>query len=295
MIRLISYALLPLIWLLLLASLACVLGYGLLQLAGDVLPLAKTITKTTQILLLLGIFPLKKWLQLSWSDLGFAPSGVFFKQLGQGLVLSFLTLLPVLLTLIMLDVHVWDDSRVWTVGKLTQKMGLVLLLSLLIGISEETLYRGLLLTSLQRKIGGMAAIILGSLYFAALHFLKTKATIGYADMHIGSGFQLMAKAFGNWLNPEISGAFIALFVVGFFLALLRSRAPRSLGLCIGCHAGWVWQIMLSKSLFNVNPQADYLYLVNTYYDGVVGPLVSVWLVIALAVGWWIERARLASR
>lgn len=275
-------ALFPLAWLLLLAACASVLGFGLLQLFGDVLPMHKTISKLTLILLLLGVFPLRKILRLSWSDLGFAPPALFFKQMGQGLLLALLTLLPVLLTLYALDVHVWDESRHWSAGKIAGRIGLGLFLSLLIGVGEELLFRGLLLSSLRRKLPVLAAIAISSLYYAALHFLKSKTQVPYEEQTIGSGFALMAEAFANWLNPRIVSALIALFVVGAFLAVLRTYVPQSLGLCIGCHAGWVWQIKLSKDLCNVNPQSDFLYLVSSY-DGVVGPLVSVWLSIALVL------------
>jgi len=273
------YALLPLLLLVGLVLCASLLGYGLLQLTGDLFPLDKTISKITQLLLVLSIFPLKKYLHLSWRDLGFAPRPQFFKQLGLGLLLAVVTLLPVLLALYALHVHVFDDTRTWTTAKFAEKIGLGLLLALLIALFEEIVFRGLLLTSLRQKMTAFAAITLTSLYYAALHFLKNKTPVAYADLTLSSGFKLAAEAFGNWLNPEILSALLALFVVGVFLALLRSRIPHSLGLCIGCHCGWVWQIKVSKDLFNVNPQADYLYLVSNY-DGVVGPLVTVWLGLA---------------
>lgn len=287
------YALLPLALLVTLAACASLLGYGLLQLTGDILPLAKIISKTTLVLLILSIFPLKKFLRLGWADLGFAPRPVFFKQMGRGLLLALATLLPVLLTLYALDVHVFDDSRHWTVGKIATKIGLALFFALLIAFGEETLFRGLLLTGLRRKVSAIAAVALSSLYYAALHFLKSKTPIPYSELSIGSGFQLLAEAFGNWLNPEIVSALTALFVVGVFLAILRNRMPQSLGLCIGCHAGWVWQIKVSKDLFNLNPQADYLYLVSSY-DGVIGPLVSIWLALAM-LGFYLLRQSTVRR
>lgn len=275
-------ALLPLGWLLLLAACASLLGFGLLQLFGDVLPLHKTVSKLTLILLLLSVFPLRKRLRLSWSDLGFAPPALFFRQMGEGLLLALVTLLPVLLVLYGLDVHVWDDGRNWSPGKLAGRIGLGLLLALLIAVGEELLFRGLLLGGLRRKLPVLAAIGVSAFYYAALHFLKSKTEIPHAEQTLGSGFMLMAEAFGNWLNPEILSALIALFVVGVFLAVIRTYVPNSLGLCMGCHAGWVWQIKVSKDLCNVNPEADYLFLVSSY-DGVVGPLVSIWLVLAMAL------------
>lgn len=278
----------PLGLLLSLAAAASVLGVGLLQLAGDILPLSKVVSKLTLILLLISIFPLRKWLRFSWRDLGFAESALFFRQIGQGLLLGLLTLMPVLATLYWLDVHFWDHGRVWTWSKILEKTSVALLLALLIAVGEELLFRGLLLSTFRRKLSTALAIGLSAIYYAALHFLKSTTRIPHAEQTLGSGFQLMAEAFANWLNPEIFSALLALFVVGVFLAILRSRLPQSLGLCIGCHAGWVWQIKVSKDFFNVNPHADYLYLVSNY-DGVVGPLVSVWLTAAILLGLKISR------
>ncbi|MBS4050581.1 MAG: CPBP family intramembrane metalloprotease [Methylomonas sp.] len=264
-----------------LSAVASLLGFGLLRLAGDVLPLHKVISKLTLILLLLSIFPLRNMLRLSWAELGFTPAPRFFKQMGQGLLFAVLTLAPVLLLLYALDVHVWDSSRVWTPGKVLEKTALSLFLALLIGVGEEMLFRGLLLSALRRRLPLLAAMGVSAFYYAALHFLKSKTQIPHAEQTLGSGFRLMAEAFVNWLDPRYLTALLALFVVGVFLAVLRTRVPQSLGLCIGCHAGWVWQIKISKDLCNVNLQSDYLYLVNTAYDGVVGPLVGVWLTIAV--------------
>lgn len=287
-------ALVPLLVLMGLAALASLLGFGLLQLTGDILPLAKVISKLTLIMLLLGMFPLRKILQLSWQDLGFAEPRVFLRQMGFGVLLGVVTLLPVLLTLYWLDVHVWDQGHAWTLGKLMRKAGLALFFALLIALGEEIVFRGLLLSVLRRQLPWLTAIAVSSFYYAALHFLKTKTSIPYEQQTLGSGFKLMAEAFANWLNPSIISALIALFVVGVFLALLRSRVPQSLGLCIGCHAGWVWQIKLSKDLCDVNPVSDYLFLVSSY-DGVIGPLVSIWLTMAIA-GWlWFAHARANNR
>jgi uncharacterized protein len=274
--------LMPLAWLLLTAGCASVLGYGLLQVAGDVFPLHKTVSKLTLILLLVGVFPLRKALRLNWHDFGFAPASIFFRQMGSGLLLGLATLLPVLVVLYGFDVQIWDSSRAWTPAKVAEKAAVALFFALLIAVGEELLFRGLLLSSLRRRLPLLAAIGCSSFYYAALHFLKTKTEIPYQRQTLASGFELMLEAFSNWLNPAILSALLALFVVGVFLAVLRTRVPESLGLCIGCHAGWVWEIKLSKDLFNVNPQSDYLYLVSTY-DGVVGPLVSVWLGLVVAV------------
>ncbi len=278
--RMLGYALAPLLLLVVLAALASLFSYGLLLVLGDVLPIAKLISKVTLVLLLISVWPLKRYWQLSWRDLGFAPLRRFLRQLQQGLLLALLTLSPVLLALYCLDVQVWDTTHNWSPTKIAGKVALALCLSLLIGVGEELLFRGVLLSGLRRQMPLVAAIVLSAWYYALLHFLKSSSQIPYAELTLFTGWQLMLEAFANWLNPAILSALTALFVVGLFLAVIRSRVRHSLGLCIGCHAGWVWQIKICKDLFNVNQQSDYLYLVSSY-DGVIGPLVSVWLLLAM--------------
>ena len=287
-------ALLPLLVLLALAILACLLSTGLLLTAGPLLPLPKLISKVTLLLLLLSVFPLKRWLGLSFTDLGFAKAAFFFRQLAVGLLLSLVSLLPVLLMLYGLGVQEWDDGRNWTMASLTEKLAISLLLALLIAVGEELLFRGLLLSSLRRHLPLGIAIALSAAYYAALHFLQSAAPIGADTLAWHSGFPLLVQAFGNWLNPNIATAFVGLWVVGLFLATLRSRIAVSLRLCIGCHTGWVWQIKSCKELLNLNPHSDWLWLVSSY-DGVVGPLVSVWLGLAVVAMLRVQLPRPASQ
>jgi uncharacterized protein len=120
-----------------------------------------------------------------------------------------------------------------------------------------------------------------------LHFLDNKTSIPSQELNLFSGFYLLGAAFVNLLNPEILSAFLALFMVGVFLGILRSQVNASLGVCIGCHACWVWLIKLSKALFDSNPNSDYLFLINGH-EGVIGPLVTVWLGLAIA-GYFIHQ------
>ena len=69
-----AYALMPLFLLVLLVSLACVFGYGLLLATGDIVALDKLISKSTQFFLILCIFPLKKHLKFSWTEFRFCAS-----------------------------------------------------------------------------------------------------------------------------------------------------------------------------------------------------------------------------
>lgn len=251
------------------------------MIVGDVLSIRKLVSKAAQIFLLLSIFPLRHYLRLSWADIGFSGKTVFFKQVKKGMLLGLVTLMPVMIVLYWLDISVIDQTREYTVSAVLTRVSLALLLATLISVGEEPIFSGILLAGLRKKMAVGSAVLLSASYYSAFHFVKTKTDIPYEQLNLGSGFQLMAEAFSNVLNPEIFSAFIALLVVGVFLATIRTQVASSIGICIGCHAAWVWQIKLGKDYFNTNVDSEYYYLVSSYYDGVVGYLVAGWLSFVL--------------
>ena len=274
------YTIVPLLVLLTAISLACIVGYFVVQGIGEFVPFRKIISKSTQLFLVLSIFPAMAYLKINKEALGFASRPVFLKQLLQGFGLGFLTLAPVFIALYVLKINVMDETHIWSAGWVARNMAISLLLALIISLIEEPLFRGILLAGLNKKMPVLAAILISSTYYAALHFLSTKTDIPVQELNLFSGFKLLGEAFGNLLNPNILSAFFALLMVGIFLGILRTHIKSSLGLCIGCHTCWVWQIKMSKQLFNTDYSSDFLYLVSSY-DGVIGPLVTGWLMLAL--------------
>jgi len=281
MMRYFFYTVVPFLVLLAATSLACTVGYFIVLGIGDAIPFRQILTRSTQLFLVLSIFPAMAYLKINKEELGFAPGLVFLKQLLQGFGLGFMTLMPVFIILSVFEINVIDETQIWTVGMLAKTMANNLLLALLISLIEEPLFRGLLLVSLNRKLSIIAAILISSTYYAGLHFLSIKTDIPVQEINLFSGFKLLGEAFGNLLNPDNLSAFFALLMVGIFLGVLRTQVKVSLGLCIGCHTCWVWQIKMSKKLFNTDFSSEYLYLVSSY-DGIIGPLVTGWLMLAIA-------------
>ncbi|WP_371744918.1 type II CAAX prenyl endopeptidase Rce1 family protein [Methylobacter sp. S3L5C] len=279
--RYLFYTMVPFLVLLAATTLSCTVGYFMVLGIGDAIPFRQILTRSTQLFLVLSIFPAMAYLKITKDALGFAPTRLFFKQLLQGFGLGFITLLPVFIILSVLEINVLDDTQVVTVGLLAKTMTINLLLALLISLIEEPLFRGLLLVSLHKKMSVIAAILISSIYYAGLHFLSIKTDLPVQDINLFSSFKLLGEAFGNVINPDNLSAFFALLMVGIFLGVLRTQVKVSLGLCIGCHTCWVWQIKMSKKLFNTDLNSEYLYLVSSY-DGIIGPLVAGWLLLAIA-------------
>jgi len=279
--RYLFYTIVPFLVLLAATSLACTVGYFIVLGIGDAIPFRQILTRSTQLFLVLSIFPAMAYLKINKEELGFAPRLVFLKQLLQGFCLGFMTLIPVFIVLYVLKINVIDETQIWTVGLLAKYMAINLLVALLISLIEEPLFRGLLLAGLKKKLPVIAAILITSIYYAGLHFLSIKTDIPVQDINLFSSFRLLGEALNNVVNPENLSAFFALLMVGIFLGVLRTQVKVSLGLCIGCHTCWVWQIKMSKKLFNTDFSSEYHYLVSSY-DGVIGPLVTGWLLMAVA-------------
>jgi hypothetical protein len=279
--RYLFYTIVPFLVFLAAASLACTVGYFMVLGIGDTIPFRQILTRSTELFLVLSIFPAMAYLKINKEELGFAPGLIFLKQLLQGFCLGFMTLIPVFIVLYVLKINVIDETQIWTVGLLAKYMAINLLVALLISLIEEPLFRGLLLAGLNKKMPVIAAILITSIYFAGLHFSSIKTDLPVQDINLFSSFRLLGEALNNVVNPENLSAFFALLMVGIFLGVLRTQVKVSLGLCIGCHTCWVWQIKMSKKLFNTDFSSEYHYLVSSY-DGVIGPLVTGWLLMAVA-------------
>lgn len=278
--RYLVYSIIPLLVLLAATTTACVLGYLIALGLDDPSALRKLIIRLTQILLLLSIFPTMAYLKFKKEDLGFTARPRFIKQLQQGFGLGIITLMPIFIILYVLGINVFDESQPWTVALAAKKATLSLLLASLIAVVEESVFRGMLLAGLKKNMPVVAAVLISSIYFAALHFLDSRTEISQQDFNILSGFILLGEAFTNVFNPKNASTFLSLLVVGTFLAIVRTQVKESLGLCIGCHAGWVWQIKMNNSLFNPNINSKYLYLISSD-NNAVGPLVTGWLILAI--------------
>jgi membrane protease YdiL (CAAX protease family) len=278
--RYIFYGLVPFFVLLAAILLSCSLGYILVQNIGDTLPFRQILTRLTQIFLLLSIFPMMRYLRIDKVALGFPSWGAFLKQLPQGFGLGFIVLTPVFIVLSLLNINQIDYKQEWVVDLLVKNAIMYLLMALLISVIEETLFRGMVLVGLKKKLPVQVAIFLTAIYYAGLHFLIIKTNLSVQDINFFSGFRLLGEAVSNLLNLNNLPAFFALLMVGIFLGVLRTQVTSSLGLCIGCHTCWVWQIKMNKKFFNTDFSSEYHYLVSSY-DGVIGPLVTGWLLVVV--------------
>lgn len=263
---------------------AALLTVPLMQTGWLDYPPERVMGRLAQALILIGIWPLLVRLQLAErTALGYGVQRpLFLRALGVGWVLGVLILLGLASALLGLGVRVPDPDPLswsWIAAKALQ----ALIGGLLIGIIEETFFRGALFAAIRRREGLAPAVLWSSALYAAVHVMKPGAlppevTFGWAGSW--TMFQgIFLDAF-QWRHLD---TVLALLMVGIFLALVRERTGH-IGWCIGLHAGWVFVIQVSRQLTDSNPSSVLAFLAGDY-NGVIGWLSVAWIG-ALTAGYW---------
>jgi len=145
----------------------------------------------------------------------------------------------------------------------------------------ETCYRGAMQGSISRIGSARTAVLLIPILYSAIHFFGGAAPIPYAAVTPGSGFTMLAESLRVFANPQqIADAFLALYVVGVLLALIRYYSGNIAG-CIGLHAGIVAEMTVVRRNSSPLPDSQWTFMVSRF-DHTLG----IWAtVVALAACW----------
>jgi len=255
-------------------------------------PPERVIGRLAQVLILLGIWPLLIRLHLAnGRDLGYGvPRLAFLRALALGWLLGVLILIGLVLALLGLAVRVPDPNPggwSWIVGKALQ----ALVAGLLIGVLEETFFRGALFTAIRRREGVGPAILWSAGLYAVLHLMKPGALPAGVPFDWAGAWAMFAGVFVDVFQWRHLDTVLALLMVGVFLALVREFTGH-IGWCIGLHAGWVFVIQVTRRLTDGDPGSDLAFLAGDY-DGIVGWLSLAWIG-ALTLGYWRLGRRLGT-
>jgi membrane protease YdiL (CAAX protease family) len=278
-------ALCPLIYLLCCAILAATFAYPVFILAdGDSARFFRSlVSRGGQVFLILGLYPLSKWLGLTASSLGFQRA--FPRQWAMGFALGVLMLGLHALGLLALDIRAVNGNGLPDGGRLLSILAKALATGAAVALLEETIFRGVLFAAVRKFSGVAAAVAISAFYYAGLHFISTRGTPGLSAIGWDTGFRVAVTGFAH-LAAMTPDSFLALFLAGVLLGCIRAALPRGLGYCMGLHAGWVFVIKTAKPLTHSVPGAPWSFLVGSY-DGFVGYLAAGWmalLVLALLAG-----------
>jgi uncharacterized protein len=202
-------------------------------------PFHRIFDRSVMIVGFVGLWPLLNALGLySGSDLGYGRSDNWWRQALAGLALGIGSLALVIV------VSIARESRSVPFDKSAVEMATAALHFLVAGtivaLIEETFFRGVLQGAWQRTMKPVLAVVLASVVYSAVHFLKPSGVnIPMDQVAWDSGFKCLAWiASQSFHSGDVLVPFVTLFLVGCVLGLAYVKTG-ALYLSIGLHAGWV--------------------------------------------------------
>jgi membrane protease YdiL (CAAX protease family) len=212
------------------------------------------------------------------------PPARFTRELATGVVLGVALMLPVLATMVLLDMRdrIGPAMSAWAWCSL---MLSGLARGLVIAFIEETFMRGAMHTAITRESGAKVAITVTALLYAATHFIG-RYRVAAGDVTAWSGVEMLQGALAAFAHPvDILDAFLCLTAVGVLLGMVR-QLTGNIAACVGLHAGWVAVIYVVRETSERNSHGPAVWLLSDY-DGFIGWMVLGWtLAIGGALWWW---------
>lgn len=243
------------------------MAYPLKLLLDPVLDLAfrKYLTYATLIsgLIISGIY-LQIYGALSFKAFGYSEKLFkFLNSMVNGFVFGMIIMLIIEALLFLLGIHEIDANRSLSVALVMERIAKAMLVGLLIGLIEESIFRGALFTGLYKQTGAIIAVFFSSLVYAAVHFIRYRDLPADTDIGWLTGIGMMPETFRRFHEWSITDYFLTLFIFGVLLGLLRLK-HRSIAACIGVHAGIVMLIKIADYFTNRTYNSNYEYLVSPY-------------------------------
>ncbi len=249
------------------------------------LPFYKLVSHTTLIcgLIFSGIY-LKYHQIYSRQAFGFgAEKHIFLKSVLWGVISGIVILSFLKVFLILLGIHQIKPSLDYFWSNLFIIFIKAILSGLVVGLIEESIFRGALFSSLYKKTSALLAISLTSLVYAAVHFLEYRGLPEGTETTWNTGMEILSGALFRFSDPNIIDHFMTLFALGILLSMMRLRNG-NIALCIGVHAGIVMAMKVTGRFSEYVPGNDFNFLVSKY-DHTLGYLSFIWILV-LAVVYW---------
>ena len=212
---------------------------------------------------------------------GFAISrDEFIRQMLQGILVGISIIIVLIISLSVIGVYEVENDLDLSAGNLIKIFFIAIITGLLVGIVEESIFRGALFSALLKKTNVLTTVTLTSLVYAAVHFLKYREIADNVNITFLTGIEMIPAALFRFQDPAIIDSFITLFALGVLLSIIRLRHG-NIAAVAGIHAGIVMMIKLAGDFTDYAAGNAYPFLVNKY-DHMLGILAFVWLVIIIA-------------
>jgi len=245
-------------------------------------PFRRVYNRVLLVVALVGLWPLLRSLGIRcWSDVGFIAVSKGGRQFAWGLLLGIASLGVAAQLVFLLGGR---TVRGCEFDDLLAQCGKFLLTGLVVGLIEETFFRGGVQNVMQRGMPAKWALVVASAIYSLLHFLKPKhIVIPVESISWFTGFDYFGQVlFSSWEADGMWRGFTTLWLAGIVLGSAFVWT-RSLYLSIGLHAGWVFMLKMFSWATQRNPDVNAWWTSSSLVDNVV-----VWPVMGLLwlVLWW---------
>ena len=250
--------------------------YGLLDFWwNEAPPFHKVVHRTLKLSALIALWPLMHWMGLfSRRQWGYAITrGSFATEATLGVLFGIGSLGFLVTGLVLLDVRLLTSLPQMTPTAFVVVLGKALAAGLVIGLIEETWFRGALFSAVSREMHRVRAVWVTAVLFGVVHFIRADPAIVPLDPTWSDGFVVLANSFHLFAGSAFIDSFLALVAAGLLLGLMRQHQGH-IAYCIGVHAGWVAVIKTTQKISEVNHDSPLAFLVGSY-DGVIGYLAFV--------------------
>ena len=257
--------------------LGCLLAYPIYIFSG--VNFERILSRTILILAVLLFYPTCQLLKINnFASLGFKTEN-FPSTAIRSWLLGIAMLTPISIFFISCGFRLWEPAPQNLFEPITIVISAIIS-ACIIGLIEETLFRGLLQSQLSAAMNSFWSIIIVSIIYSSVHFLQAPEFDSNQIIHWYSGFTFLSSAFENFNNiSTFLDAWFALFLAGVFLSLIRLRTNNILW-CIGIHAGWVTHIKMFKDFTDRDNSAQCASLASNY-DSFIGEFSAAWILLVL--------------
>jgi len=205
-------------------------------------PFHRVLSRCLQVSLIVLLWPAARWIGLRrLSSLGLRPNPIGTRDAVTGLVFGIFGVALVSVAALSLGFFSWRASPDFGA------LGRIVLTAGAVSLVEEVVFRGVVLGVCLWNLRPAMAVIVSSLLFAVVHFLKpAKMAIAADAVGWSSGFAGLLSFLGALPAPVVLVLGMASLIAAGCLLGLATVRTRSLWLAIGLHAGWVFAVQTSN-------------------------------------------------
>ena len=208
------------------------------------------------------------------------PKPIFLLNMLKGFLTSILLLAPLICFFAYLDIRIFDLNSIIFDQYFLFTIIFTVFISFLVGIIEESFFRGIMIQKNSNLIITSIVVFFGSAVYSIFHFIKIPLIIDEV-IYWNTGLTELFKAFGNIFNIMQYDAALTLLVFGIFLAVIR-LSLKTISYGIGLHAGFIFIIKTTKQVSNVDLNSEHKYLVSNH-DQFLGSASTIWITTLLII------------